>query len=75
MSPTTKKILMIGGAVVAGFVAYRVIRKPSAAATVALPAQKAAALQKAALLSKFASAQITKIGTSEDLGTLGSSWR
>lgn len=76
MSPKTKKILMIGGAAVAGFIVYKMIKKPAHTAPVALPTQKAS------MLSKIASAQITKIGgieeelgVSEDLGSLGSSWR
>jgi hypothetical protein len=82
MSPTTKKILMIGGAAVAGFVAYKVIKgrtsKAAAAAAVAAPQTTKISSSLAAKLagklpmtfSKVAGVE-EELGVAEDLGSLG----
>jgi hypothetical protein len=73
MSPKTKKILMIAGAAVAGYVVYtRVIKKPAVAAPVA-PTLSAADRLKTAAISA-ATQKIASInGVEEELGSLGGS--
>jgi len=83
MSPNVKKILMIGGAAVAGFVIYKMIKKPAqAAAPVAMTMQRSALLSqiKGAQFSKMAGAEedlgvSEDLGPSEDMGSLGGGWR
>jgi hypothetical protein len=71
MSPKMKKILLIGGAAVVGLIAYKVIRKrPAQPTSVTQP--KIAIATRLAMLPQ---AQFAKIAASEDLGSLGSSWR
>jgi hypothetical protein len=79
MSPTTQKILIIGGAAVAGFVAYKVIkgRASKAAAAVAAPqTTKISSSLAAKLAGKVATfSQVAgveeELGVAEDLGSLG----
>jgi hypothetical protein len=66
MTPKTKKLLMIGGAAIAGYVVYTQIKKRSAA-----PAPKRGiASAVATQISKVGGAE-EDLGVSQDLGSLG----
>jgi hypothetical protein len=76
-----KKILMIGGAAVAGFVVYKMVKgrtsKTAAIAapqTVKIPSHLAAKLAgRVATFTKVAGVE-EDLGLDEELGSLGSSW-
>jgi hypothetical protein len=75
MSPNIKKILLIGGAAVAGFVAYKVIKgrsKPAALTSSQLGMKLAMMpnLQISKMASKVAGIE-EELGVAEDLGSLG----
>lgn len=81
MSPKTKKILLIGGAAVAGLVAYKVIkgRASAKAPTAALSATRAQLMTKFASLPGVTFSKVAgieeELGVAEDLGSLGGGWR
>lgn len=86
MSPTMKKILLIGGAAVVGFVVYKKMtaKKPAAVTKISAPlAAKIAAVSKmqfakmaTATTSKMAGDDvIAELGLEEQLGSLGGAYR
>jgi hypothetical protein len=84
MSPVTKKILLIGGVAVAGFVAYKVIKGRKAAAVASPTSTKFAAaklaltpnLQFAKMASRVAGSDLLNdLGLDEELGSLGGAYR
>lgn len=78
MSPKTKKILLIGGAAVAGLLAYKVIKGRASAKTSAVSATRAQLMTKFASLPGVTFSKVAgieeELGVSEDLGSLGSGY-
>jgi hypothetical protein len=76
MSPTVKKILLIGGAAVVGYVVYRKVTAAKASAASAKALNTVLPMQFQIMKAGSAKmADSEELGVSEDLGSLGGGFR
>lgn len=72
MSPTLKKVLMIGGAAVVGYVVYKKVKGASTAAIGAARVAQLKSTAKIAQMTKLNGSDILEeLGLEEALGSLG----